>query len=297
MIVAGCCGTGGLRFEEYVKKFNAIELQETFYRRVRPATLKKRREVAGESFIFTMKAFQGITHPASSPTWRRSGWKPEPPEKYGLLRPTKENLELWQEVLESAEALSAKAVVVQLPPSFMFTDEAFEDVKEFFGEMPSKVEVAIEFRHRSWFREDVGGWLYGKGIMQALDPFTQPRIVKTKRVYFRLHGLAKGYRYQYTTEELRKLKDMAEEGYVMFNNLAMVEDCSRFLDLLAGGTGELPPLRERLKHLRLKFPIEGKELVRRYGYIRVDGRTLEEVLKGVEVLESEEVLLKLVEEG
>lgn len=297
MIVVGCCGTGGLKFEEYVKRFNAIELQETFYRRVKPTTLKKRREVAGEDFIFTMKAFQGITHPASSPTWRRSGWKPEPPEKYGLLRPTRENFELWQEILDNAEAISAKAVVIQLPPSFAFTDEAFEGVKEFFREVPSKVEVAIEFRHRSWFREDVGKWLYERGIIQALDPFTQPLIVKTEKAYFRLHGLAKGYRYQYTTEELKKLRDMMKKGYVMFNNLTMVEDCSRFLDLLAGGTGELPALRERLKDLKLKFPIKAKELVRRYGYIRVNGRTLEEALVGVDVLESEEVLLRLVEKG
>lgn len=296
MIVVGCCGTGGLKFEEYVKRFRAIELQETFYRRVRPTTLKKRRELVGEEFTFTMKAFQGITHPASSPTWRRSGWKPDPPERYGLLKPTEENLELWQEILDNAEAVSAKAIVVQLPPSFVFTEDSFENVREFFRELPTKAEVAIEFRHHSWFREEVGKWLYEKGVMQALDPFTQSQIVRTKKAYFRLHGLARGYRYQYTTDELRKLKGMAKEGYVMFNNLAMVEDCSRFLDLLAGGTGELPALKERLKNLRLKFPIETEELVKRYGYIRVDGRTLEEALMGVDIIESEEVLLKLVEE-
>lgn len=294
MIVVGCCGTGGLKFEEYVKRFKAIELQETFYRRVRPATMKRRREVAGEEFTFTIKAFQGITHPATSPTWRRSSWKPDPPEKYGLLKPTRENMELWQEVLDNADAISAKAIVVQLPPSFKFTASSFEDLKGFFREMPSKVEVAVEFRHPSWFREDVGRWLHGKGILQAFDPFVQPRIFDVEKAYFRLHGLAKGYRYQYTTEELRKLKEIVREGYVMFNNLAMLEDCSRFMDLLAGGSGELPALKERLRYLKLKFPIKAKELIRRYGYIRVDGRTLEEALVGIETIESEESLLGLL---
>ena len=297
MIVIGCCGTGGLKFEDYVRKFDAIELQETFYRRVRPATLIRRREMAGESFRFTMKAFQGITHPASSPTWRRSGWRPEPPERYGLLSPTKENKGLWQEILENAEALSAEAIVVQLPPSFSRTEKNFENMKEFFTELPAKVKVAVEFRHGSWFVDEVGRWLDSRGILQALDPFTQPRISGFETVYFRLHGLAKGYRYQYTAKELGRLKGMIKDGYVMFNNLAMIEDCMRFRDVLGGGSGELPPFRERLRSFKLSFPIERDVLVKRYGYIRVGKKTLEEVLAHVDVIESQEVLMKLVEEG
>jgi uncharacterized protein YecE (DUF72 family) len=276
-----------------------MEVQETFYRRVRSERLRGWRERAGDEFTFTMKAFQGLTHPASSPTWRRSDWKPG--KNHGLLKPTDENLELWEEVIDNAKALRAEAVVVQLPPSFKNVEEHRRNLFAFFSKAILSVKVAIEFRHASWFVPEIGGWMDEMGILQALDPFTQRKMVRSDVLYFRLHGREKGYRYQYRSEELRELKEMIKEGFVMFNNLAMLEDCNRFIELLKGGNGEPLGIRRKaeLGFLRLKFPIKVKDVSDRYGYIRVGDKTLEEALIGYEgiTLNSLEELIKLVEKG
>ncbi len=280
-LIVGCCGTGGLGLGKYLSLLTSMEVQDTFYRKVKTSTLKKWREKAGEDFIFTIKAFQGITHPASSPTWKRSNWKPDPPQRYGLLRPTKENLGLWEEVLEWADVIKAKAILVQLPPSFNNTDENRRNVFEFFSRR-ERFEIAIEFRHSSWFNEEIGKWMDEKGILQALDIFAQPKVSKRERIYVRLHGKARGYRYQYTNGELVEVKERVKEGYVMFNNLAMIEDCLRFMKLLEGEKFDPFKVEERIEKglMRLKFPITSEEIVRRYGYLRIDDSCLEDFLKG-----------------
>ena len=298
-LVVGCCGTGGLSLSRYLASFNAMEVQETFYRRVRAERLRGWRERAGDEFTFTMKAFQGLTHPASSPTWRRSEWKPS--KKHGLLKPTDENLELWEEVIDNAKALRAKVIVVQLPPSFKNVEECRKNLFAFFSKASLSVKIAIEFRHMSWFVPEIGSWMEEMGILQAFDPFAQKKIVRSDVLYFRLHGKEKGYRYQYKSEELRELKEMIKEGFVMFNNLAMLEDCNRFTDLLRGGSGEPLGLRRKaeLGYLRLKFPIKIKDVLVRYGYVRVDDRALKEALAGYRDvdLNSLEELIGLVEKG
>ncbi len=67
----GCCGFPKAK-NEYYRQFKTIELQFTFYRLPKLETVRKWREEAPEDFIFTMKAFQGITHTYFTPTYRRS---------------------------------------------------------------------------------------------------------------------------------------------------------------------------------------------------------------------------------
>jgi len=48
--------------------------------------------------------------------------------------------------------------------------------------------------------------------------------------YYRLHGF--DYKHKYTDEELEKLLRMSRKGYVMFNNIHMLDDALRFKKLL-----------------------------------------------------------------
>ena len=74
----GCCGLAGMSLSRYAEEFEVVELQSTFYRLPKPKTAKRWRESVRSDFEFTMKVFQGVTHPVSSPTWRRAGsQKPE----------------------------------------------------------------------------------------------------------------------------------------------------------------------------------------------------------------------------
>ncbi|MEM5824892.1 MAG: DUF72 domain-containing protein, partial [Thermofilaceae archaeon] len=76
VIKVGTCGwsaKGGR--EAYFAHFSVIELQETFYKLPLEETAEKWRSRAPPGFEFVVKAWQAITHPPSSPTWKRSGLK------------------------------------------------------------------------------------------------------------------------------------------------------------------------------------------------------------------------------
>ncbi|PMP97754.1 MAG: DUF72 domain-containing protein, partial [Nitrososphaera sp.] len=47
-MITGCCGRAGLALADYARKFNAMEVQETFYRIVREDTLSRWRSPLGE---------------------------------------------------------------------------------------------------------------------------------------------------------------------------------------------------------------------------------------------------------
>src|SRR5918911_676564 len=69
-IKVGCCGFRSAR-AEYYALLPAVEVQHTFYQPPRLTTLAQWRAEAPPAFEFTLKAWQLITHRASSPTYRR----------------------------------------------------------------------------------------------------------------------------------------------------------------------------------------------------------------------------------
>jgi len=85
----GCCGFPVSR-KRYYESFRVVEVQQTFYKLPSRETLERWRREAPPDFEFTVKAWQVVTHPPSSPTWRKAGLKPEPgkEDRYGFLRPT-----------------------------------------------------------------------------------------------------------------------------------------------------------------------------------------------------------------
>ena len=67
----GCCGfPGGMR--SYFSRFEIVEVQQTFYQPPRMETALRWRREAPADFEFAIKAWQLITHPPSSPTYRRA---------------------------------------------------------------------------------------------------------------------------------------------------------------------------------------------------------------------------------
>ncbi|MCP8304491.1 MAG: DUF72 domain-containing protein [archaeon] len=301
-IFVGCCGTAGLSLKDYSDNFEVIEIQSTFYRLPFIKTVENWCKRVKKDFKFTVKAFQGITHPVNSPTWRRSGsQRPvEKVENYGHLKPTEENFECWKNTVEVCKILDARVCVVQLPPSFTCTEDNAKNMTEFFKnvEKPLKsVKIAIEVRHKSWYDNPsiLRHSLEEIGAIQVLDPLSKELITKSSTCYYRLHGLGErfDYRYQHRDDELSKLlrevrKTGWSESFVMFNNLSMHEDAIRFKGLVEEGS--LPPLEggsleERLRVVLkgIRFPINAEEISKRRGFllIRIDERvsTLGEIVK------------------
>jgi uncharacterized protein YecE (DUF72 family) len=68
----GCCGFP-LSLSRYAKIFRVVEVQQTFYQPPLTRTLERGRARVPSEFEFTLKAWQLITHEATSPTSLKPG--------------------------------------------------------------------------------------------------------------------------------------------------------------------------------------------------------------------------------
>ncbi len=242
LVKVGCCGFPVSR-SKYYQEYRLVEVQQTFYKPPRLETLRKWREEAPPGFEFTVKAWQVVTHPPTSPTWRKAGLKVEKGKenRYGLLRPTEENFRAWEETLRAAEALDARIIVVQTPPSFGYSPENERNAIEFFRRA-SRPGIMIAWEPRGTWHEHpeaVRRIVEETGVIHVVDLLRRwPAVVK-ETMYVRLHGLGGrevNYRYKYTDEDLRELASrvskLCSEGartvYVLFNNIYMFDDGRRF---------------------------------------------------------------------
>lgn len=224
MIKVGCCGFP-TAMKRYFQLFNVVELQKTFYRPPKIDVAKRWRRDAPNDFEFTLKAWQVITHPPNSPTYRKA--KLEFKEG-GFFKPVKEVFEAWEVTREVAEVLNSRIVVFQTPRSFKDCNENIKNMKEFFSTLERKFIFCFE--PRGWNAEKIREVCGELDLIHVVDPTVENQLYG-EISYFRLHG--KDYRHAYSEEELSKIRRSCKEtSYVMFNNLSMLSDALRFKDLL-----------------------------------------------------------------
>ncbi|MCS7104458.1 MAG: DUF72 domain-containing protein [Thermofilaceae archaeon] len=246
MLKVGTCGwsaRGGRK--AYFVYFKVIELQETFYKLPQEDLALKWREGAPADFEFTLKAWQAITHPISSPTWKRSGLKisKNVEEKYGYFRVTDETLDAWEKTSRICEILDAKVCIFQTPPSFGCTPENASSVEAFFTTINRKgISLGWEPRGNWNNNPNILKLLFEKlDLTHVVDPLKREPIHLAGFAYFRLHGIGSGevnYRYKYTDEDLNKVTDIVIRyaeivpTYVLFNNVHMFDDAVRLKKIL-----------------------------------------------------------------
>jgi uncharacterized protein YecE (DUF72 family) len=241
-VKVGTCGwsvKGGQ--PTYFSIFGIIELQDTFYNLPRLERVKRLREKAPQGFEFVVKAWQAVTHPITSPTWRRGKPPPGQPQNIGMLKPTEENFMAWKAITEVCRALSSKVCVVQTPPKFNCTEENARNMRKFLSSVERSTAVGWEPRG-PWDAPLVKRLCEDLDLIHIVDPFRREPSRLSSVVYFRLHGIGKGevnYSYKYSNEDLgrllmfvRKFEGSVEEAYVMFNNLSMAEDALKFKNML-----------------------------------------------------------------
>lgn len=232
MVKIGCCGfPKGMR--HYFSRFSLVEVQQTFYKPPRVATALRWRDQATTDFEFAIKAWQLITHPPSSPTYRKAGLRiPQGKEpRYGFFRPTEEVMAAWRSTRDIAEALGAKVIVFQCPPSFGEEAQNVENMRRFFTAIERRFLFVWEPRG-AWSDEGIRALCHELDLVHCVDPFLRKPLHGAVN-YFRLHG-GPGYRHRYTDEELQWLGDRWREGYFLFNNLSMYDDALRFERIAKG---------------------------------------------------------------
>ncbi len=243
MLHIGCCGFP-VGLSGYSRELLLAEVQKTFYRIPKEETVRRWRAAVPEDFTFTVKAWQGITHPAGSPTYRRSGlelsdagWR-----RLGHFQPTEPVFQGWEETRTVANILKAPLILLQAPPSFHQTGEHERDLKAFFSGINRGDErLAIELRS-PWDRSRIGDICRDLNLIHCVDPFKEVPV-SGPPFYLRLHGSPPGkrmYAYRYTADDLRWLQARIEgweaegEVYCLFNNLSMWQDSRAFRDLWLG---------------------------------------------------------------
>jgi uncharacterized protein YecE (DUF72 family) len=165
----------------YATRLNSVEVNHTFLRPVTKQAVKEWIDSTPADFVFAVKAPQSITH------FRR-------------LRAAKRQTSSFFRSIESLRAAGKLGpVLFQLPPNFK-CDPA--RLKNFLLTLPSQTRLAFEFRHPSWFNEEVYALLQSANAALCLaesDKLETPRVQTADFAYFRLR------KSSYTAEMRREL--------------------------------------------------------------------------------------------
>jgi uncharacterized protein YecE (DUF72 family) len=225
----------GRQLAYYVRCFPLVELNFTFYRLPAADQLARLAEQTPARFQFVVKLHRSLSHD------QQSG-----------------DLAAFRTAIEALHARGRLAgLLCQLPqathdePRHRAWLEAL--AREFAGR-----RLAVEFRHRSWFRPDVPDWLRRHGLdLVAVDvpdlPGLYPRglVQSSPRLYVRFHSrnAAAWYgsdkeRYDYDygdpaltewVEALAAAADRSERVLLLFNNChrgQATENARRMRELL-----------------------------------------------------------------
>ena len=291
IIKVGCCDfavRGGRK--AYHNKFRLVEVQSTFYKLPMVKTAERWRQEAPKDFEFTLKCWQAITHPPTSPTWRKAGLKVEKEkfDRYGFLRPTDENFDAWKSTREIYKALRAKICLIQCPPRFNCTPENINNMRTFLQEIDRQaVQIAWEprgdWKHHG---KEVKSLCMELNLIHVVDILRYDPIVTGKTVYTRLHGLNPreyDYKYEYTDTDLHhlaeKVKNLESQGveevYVLFNNLSMFDDGLRFMRYIENGrfpslTGAVGLESVKIVAMKTRYPATKSVLLKKLGWRLVE---------------------------
>ncbi len=198
----------------YSKVFDTVEIDSTFYAFPSRGLPIGWTKFTPESFVFAAKLPQAITHE----------------KKLEVKKGAREDLFRFLELMGPLIASKKLGpVLVQLPPSFSFGTD-FDRLKGFLAVIPEDVRFAVEFRNRSWLREEVWSALRKRNVANVIvdEPLLPPdTMVTADFAFIRWHGQGRRpwYNYRYTDGELSgwapKVKDVAsrvKKTYGYFNN-------------------------------------------------------------------------------
>jgi uncharacterized protein YecE (DUF72 family) len=173
--------------QHYATQLNTVEVNFTFRQLVKETTVQKWVAETPAGFRFGVKAHQVITH-----IKRLKGTADFVPRFLATIEP-----------LARAEKLGP--VLFQLPPNLKADSKLLE---EFLATLPRALSSAFEFRHASWFADEIFNLL--KSHNQALcvaetEERVTPDVVTADFCYYRYR------KPTYTPEERRAMVDRIRE--------------------------------------------------------------------------------------
>ena len=170
----------------YAEQFSTTEINYTFHRIPAPKTIENWKQLTPDNFRFSLKAPQKITH------WSK-------------LRDCTDTLEYFCKVASGlGERLGP--VLFQLPPNFKKDVDVF---RSFLRELPS-IRAVFEFRHESWFNDEIFEFLRSRNIALCIadtDALATPKRITADYGYLRLR------RENYATSDVERWADFVREQH------------------------------------------------------------------------------------
>ena len=191
-------------FEHYLKRFDTVEINASFYSWPTVANVQAWRRAPGKrKFVYTVKVCELITH----------------------IKKFKGTKTLIRDFGMIADILGDRmgCFLFQLPPSYRYTKTRLNDI---VGQLDPARRNVVEFRHASWWNEEVYRSFRKAGIIfcSCSGPRLPDELIRTAdEVYVRLHGPKRWYRHDYSKEELMEWASRikasgARRAWIYFNN-------------------------------------------------------------------------------
>ena len=182
----------------YAERFSTVEINATFYRMPKPDMLVNWKEQAPATFRFSLKAPQRITH-------------------FKRLNETEQETTYF---LETASVLGDQLgpILFQLPPNMK---KDLPRLEAFLGQLPSTARATFEFRHPTWFDDDVLELLRSRNrplVISDTDDMPTTHIDKTADWgYLRLRRV--NYSEENLAEWVKRLRAQNwNEAFVFFKH-------------------------------------------------------------------------------
>ena len=162
----------------YVERFTTVEINATFYRMPNEKTVAGWASTAPAGFTYVLKAPQRITH-------------------FARLHGVDEPLRYF---CDTARSLRDKLgpLLFQLPPNFK---KATDRLGELLSILPDGFRVAFEFRHESWFDDEVYTLLRSRNASLCIadtEEGTTPAVATADFGYLRLRAV------EYSDDDLQR---------------------------------------------------------------------------------------------
>jgi uncharacterized protein YecE (DUF72 family) len=183
--------------EHYATRLNSVEVNYTFRRIASPELLKAWIAATGPGFQFAIKAHQAITH-------------------FKRLRGAEESMDRFLVSLQPLRrAKKLGPILFQLPANFKCDPPRLRD---FLKTLPKWLRAAFEFRHESWFNDEVYQALKKSNAALCLaesEDLQTPEVRTADFHYLRLRKPANNLK-----EAQKKVKKLAADRpvYVYFKH-------------------------------------------------------------------------------
>lgn len=192
-------------FERYSGEFDTVEINASFYRPPLASTFDGWREKAPQGFRYAVKANRFLTH-------------------LKKLVGCEEQVDAF---IDLARRLGPTLgpILYQLPPSLR---KDLSRLDAFLALLPSELEHVVEFRHASWYDDEVLALLerHGAGfVAHDLAGLISPRWASGRTAYVRFHGTGGKYWGRYSEDQmahwagwLREQQALGRTAWAYFNN-------------------------------------------------------------------------------